>query len=287
MLNWLSGRRADIDTLISRRQYAKAVKAIEERLEEEPDNAFLRQQLADVLDKDGQTARAVDILFQLVAELARDGYVSKGMAVLKKIQRLDPEADVGDQLFQLIGARDGKPGGRFSLADDSEVINADGSEASNTTLQEGVAFATSEIVLTDWVAEAEQRDDFNWSPLLSNLSKDEMNAVFGDLRLVMKYPGAIIYAAGEPSTGIYVLASGSARVYEPDATGHCRQLMLIRGGDFFGIDSVGSGSRRRHTVTAATECELLQIDPVLFERLANRHPQIREHVEKIGKEMGL
>lgn len=288
MLSWLSGRRDDIETLVARRQFAKAIRLLESRLQDDPENLALRQQLADVLARDGQTGRAVALLGELVEALAREGAVAKGLAVLKKIERLDPEVRVDDKLLALSRAREertSRPDDPPFGSEDSQIVAVGGDESSS--VRSGVAFATSELVLSDWVEEAEQRDDFNWSPLLSGLSEAEMNAVFGDLRMVVKYPGAIIYSAGEPAAGLFVLANGSARIYRPDATGRQRQLALVRGGDFFGVDAVLVGGRRRHTVTAATECEILQIDQGLFERLADRHPHIRQHVEKIGRELGL
>ena len=263
MLNFFAGRRDPVEEHVARGRYPEAIQVLEKRLADDPSSLYLRQRLAELLELDDQVDRAVSILLELVDELAEAGYVARRLALLKKVRRMDPDAPVDDRLT---------------------VMKSAGDEAHSDNY---TAFSTSEIVLTDWVQEAENRDDFHWSPLLSELSDEELRSVFGELRLQVKNPGAIIYAAGEQGGGLFVLASGSARVYRPDEKGRHHQIRMLQGGEFFGIDSVLRRGPRRHTVTAAEPCELLEMDPGLFERLAVMHPQIREQVEKMAREQGL
>ena len=264
MLNFLSGRRDAVEDAVAKGHYPKAIRELEKRLADEPSSVYLRQRLAEVLELDDQVDRAVLLLLELVDELAEGGFVARSLALLKKVRRMAPQTPVDDRLAVLK-----ERGGSEPASDD----------------QDSAAFTTSEIVLTDWVEEAESRDDFHWSPLLSELSEQELESVFGELRLLVKHPGAIIYAAGEQGGGLYVLASGSARVYQPDEQGRFHQIRMLYGGDFFGIDSVLRRGPRRFTVTAAEPCELLEMDPALFERLATLHPQIREQVERMAQKM--
>lgn len=265
MLNFLTGRRDQVEELVARGNYAKAVKALRQRLESEPSSVYLRQRLAEVLEADGRPQEAVPILLELVDEHAENGYVARSLALLKKIRRMDPKSDVEARLSVLKEGADEEEGGMEGRS----------------------LFTTSEIVLSDWVAEAEMRDDFHWSPLLSELSERELAAVFGELRLVVKNPGAIIYAAGETGGGLFVLASGTARVYKADENHRCHQVRLLKGGDFFGIDSVLTGGPRRHTITAAEPCELLEMERGLFERLTVLYPKIRGQVERMAAELDM
>ena len=258
MLSFLTGRDP-VEEHVARGQIPEAVRLLEKRLAKEPKSVYLRQRLAELLELDDQVDRAVPLLLGLTDELAERGYVARSLALLKKVRRMDPEASVDD---------------RLSVLRSSVDAGADPS----------IPFATSEIVLTDWVEAAESRDDFHLSPLLSELSEDEMRAVFGEMRLVMKHPGAIIYSAGERGGGLFVLASGSARLYRPDEHGHQHQIRMLQGGDFFGIHSVLRRGPRRHTVTAAEPCELLEMDQSLFDRITAVHPRIRLHVEHMDQE---
>lgn len=265
MLNFFAGRRDQVEEHVARGEYDKAAQLLRQRLADEPTSIYLRQRLAEVLEADGHTTDAIPILLELVDEHAEGGYVARSLALLKKVRRMDPKLEVDDRLSVLKSS---------SEDEDQSVDNHSG-------------FATSEIVLSDWVAEAEIRDDFHWSPLLSELSEQELSSVFGELRLVVKNPGAIIYATGEPGGGLFVLASGRARVYKVDDKGRCHQVRMLKGGDFFGIDSVLNRGPRRHTVTAAEPCELLEMDRGLFDRLTVLYPKIRTQVERMAAEMDM
>ena len=265
MLNFFGGRRDQVEEHVAQGQYGKAVQILKQRLGEEPTSIYLRQRLAEVLEADGRAAEAIPILLELVDEHAEGGYVARSFALLKKVRRMDPKLKVDDRLKALRAG-----------SDDEEL-----------SMDSRSGFATSEIVLSDWVAEAEMRDDFHWSPLLAELSEQELASVFGELRLVIKNPGAIIYATDEPGGGLFVLASGRARVYKVDESGRCHQVRMLKGGDFFGIDSVLNRGPRRHTVTAAEPCELLEMDRGLFDRLTVLYPKIRTQVERLAAEMDM
>lgn len=89
MLSWLGTR--DVNQLIAKGNYPKAIKILEGQLKQDPDSVHLRQQLADVLVRDGRKRRAIEILESLVHEYAEEGFLTKAIAVLKKVQRIDPE----------------------------------------------------------------------------------------------------------------------------------------------------------------------------------------------------
>ena len=105
MLSWLQGKR-DVNQLIVRGQYAKAIKIIKNHLREDPKSVHLRKMLADVLERDGQKGRAVEVLESLVQEFSTEGFVTKAIAVVKKIQRIDPEqSDAEEMLATLVKIR--------------------------------------------------------------------------------------------------------------------------------------------------------------------------------------
>src|SRR5262245_28958497 len=81
--------KADIGELIARKRYPQAIEAIRDQLKGE-DNPKLRMQLADVLVMAGRTAEAVPVLIRLADEHAAAGMMARAMALLKKVQRIDP-----------------------------------------------------------------------------------------------------------------------------------------------------------------------------------------------------
>jgi hypothetical protein len=93
----------DIAGLIARKQYAKAIELIRTQLKAARPDSRLRMQLADVLVLAGREREGVMILNGLADEYAKEGFAAKAIAVLKKIQKLDPgRRDIEAKLAELI-----------------------------------------------------------------------------------------------------------------------------------------------------------------------------------------
>jgi hypothetical protein len=95
-------RGEDVADLIARKQYAKAIEIIKAQLGSEK-NDRVRLQLADVLTLAGRPQEAVAVLVSLADEYARDGFAAKAVAMLKRIQKIDPQRrDIESRLASLI-----------------------------------------------------------------------------------------------------------------------------------------------------------------------------------------
>jgi hypothetical protein len=93
----------DVMSLIGRKNYAKAIEVLRAQIEADRHDPRLRLQLGDVLASAGKGREAVGILAPLAEEFARDGFAAKAIAVLKKIQKIDPgRRDVEARLASLI-----------------------------------------------------------------------------------------------------------------------------------------------------------------------------------------
>ncbi|HSB61543.1 MAG TPA: cyclic nucleotide-binding domain-containing protein [Vicinamibacteria bacterium] len=93
----------DVSTLIARKNYARAIEVLRARVQAKRGSPRLRIQLADVLVQAGKVREAVGILTPLADEYARDGFAAKAVAILKKIQKIDPSRrDVDARLASLI-----------------------------------------------------------------------------------------------------------------------------------------------------------------------------------------
>src|SRR5262245_15620901 len=99
-----AGKTEDVSSLIAKKSYARAIELIKEQLKSPRGaDSRLRMQLADVLVLAGKVREAVQILTPLADEFAREGFAAKAIAVLKKIQKLDPtRRDVETKLAGLI-----------------------------------------------------------------------------------------------------------------------------------------------------------------------------------------
>lgn len=283
MLGWLQ-RSHDVGALIARKQYRKAIQILKERLKKEPGSVHLRQLYSDALWYDGRKQEAIDVLGSLADEFADSGFVTKGIAVLKKIQRIDPEhPEATTRMGRLIRVREEQSGlidrpTPQQLA--GEEPKRDGSSPRGPAPQ---PMLTSEMVLSDlWFEEAaEEREDFQWSPLFTGFSKNELATFLGNLRLLIKKPGSIVYGQGQFGDSLFILASGQVRVYRRLEDQSHEQIKVLVDGAVFGKTSVLTGGTRRHTVTAACECELLELDKATFDDITGHHPRVREIFQEL------
>ena len=112
VLDWFKGSKASsVNELIVKKEYPKAIELISAELEKNSRNERLRLQLAHVLALAERKDEAVGVLDGLAGDLARDGFATKAVAILKKIQKLSPgRDDIDERLASLIGEPGGDPG---------------------------------------------------------------------------------------------------------------------------------------------------------------------------------
>src|SRR5262245_55524153 len=100
--------------------------------------------------------------------------------------------------------------------------------------------------------------------------------------------GEVIAREGDAGTSMFVMRRGEAAVTVAGAAG---ELARLHNGSFFGEMSLLTGDRRSATVTAVTDCELLEIgvdavrlvvlsDPASVERVASAVSNRREELER-------
>lgn len=96
-------KEEDVTALIAKKNYAKAIEVLKAQLKTKRDDPRVRMQLGDVLILAGKGKDAIPILTSVADEYAREGFAAKAVAVLKKIQKIDPSRrDVDMKLASLI-----------------------------------------------------------------------------------------------------------------------------------------------------------------------------------------
>jgi hypothetical protein len=304
VLDWLAGK-VEVDALIARGQYAKAIERLQAELAKGSRDPRLRLQLADALVQERRSLDAVPLYMDLADEYASDGFAAKAIALLKKVQRLDPgRGDVEKRLATLIkgkerprGAwtpREGaagagyEPAGAVFSADHFTTSGAADPDRARIDAARGASWVPStheepvqEIAIPAVPPPAPRAGEIVASPLFSGFSQDELEAVIRGLRLLSFEPGDIILTEGEAGDSLFVLTSGTLKTFLRDARGK-GQLFVRRlvEGDFFGEISILSGKPRSATVTAATACELLELDRATLDEIARSHPHVREVLEE-------
>jgi len=344
VLDWLGGSK-DADALMARRKYPQAIEALRQLLQKHGGDLRLRMKLADALVLAGREKEAAPVLLELADALAAEGQAAKSIALLKKVQKIDPgRADVEGKLADLIKTKERRTKGwdpqgeravgyeppswaasTFSaeqfaaprIYSDKERIAAakgaswvpatrpdDSAEAPPETVvqsqepeDEAVTLVEVEVQILDVIQEALTRPmaaapapaaaaeaapplPFVDTPLFSGFSRDELVAVIKGLRLLVFEPGDIVLTEGDRGDSLYVITTGTVKTFVRDTTQGGQLLMRrLKDGDFFGEISVLSGKARSATVTAATHCEMLELDRATLDQITASYPHVRQVLE--------
>ncbi len=101
---WFGGSKGEsLADLIARKKYGKAIEVLRSQFQEGFRDPRMRLQLADVLVLAGKPKEAMPILSALADEFAREGFAAKAIAVLKRLEKIDPgRPDVERRLAALI-----------------------------------------------------------------------------------------------------------------------------------------------------------------------------------------
>jgi len=262
MLSWISGKGNTVEELIAQKQYDKAIDAIKAQLDERPKNTRLRLQMGDVLAMAERTEAAIKVMLDLAEEFATEGFTAKAVAILKKIQRLDPtRAGIDEKLADLIRARD-VPVAIPSVAPPPRDVTIE-AQAEVSSPGEGDAPVRS--------------------PLFDDFSREELLAVMNGLDLLTFEPGEIIMTEGETGASLLILTTGTVRAYVINASGANLEVRTMDEGEFFGEISLLSGKPRTATITAATPCELLELNRTTLDKISEDHPRVREIVQEFSE----
>ena len=122
------------------------------------------------------------------------------------------------------------------------------------------------------------------SPLFGDFSQDELMAVMEGLRLLTFDAGDIIITEGEPGDSLFVLTTGFVKAWVRNPQGRHVQVREMDEGSFFGEISVLTGKPRTATVTAASACELLELDRPSLDRISASHPRVLSVLEEFHRQ---
>jgi small-conductance mechanosensitive channel/CRP-like cAMP-binding protein len=114
---------------------------------------------------------------------------------------------------------------------------------------------------------AEQTDEasaLDGVEMLASLSGPQRGQLAAMSRRLLYGAGEVIAREGEAGTSMFVLRRGEAIVTVAGAEG---EVARLHAGAFFGEMSLLTGDRRSATVTAVTDCELLEIGVEAFRRV--------------------
>jgi hypothetical protein len=286
VLKWFGGSKEDtIEDLIARKKYARAVELLRARFRAGSRDPQLRQQLADVLVLAGKKKEAVPIIIGLADEYAFEGQAAKAIALLKKLELVQTtRSEVEGRLAALIPqereVRTAPPPATLEVEWEDVAPSAGEARDGEPPMTEEdfgrrlVEVAQEALKILPPRPEAESEAAVVASPLFSDFSEAELRAVIRGLRLLTFEPGDIILSEGEPGDTVFVLANGVVKAFVRNPEGRLRFVREMGEGSFFGEISILSGSPRTATITAATRCDVLELDRPTLDSISETHPRV-------------
>ena len=284
------GWSTDVDRLIAKKSYEQAIAILRQEVESKPTSLHHRQKLADVLALAGRSREAGKTLLNIVDTLSESGFWAQAIAVLKKVERIDPKRpDVAMLLADVMAERDKERAKAFRPKVSNRFAAIAAAAADEEARQSRAAVAGSQppVDVTEILVDldpslgetgaevpADRLQSIQGSPLFSGLDAPEILAVIRGLRLRSYAPGDIIVTEGECRRSMFLIASGRVRVFVRRDDGSSAPVRELAVGEFFGEISMVQDTARTATATAATPCELLELDRDDFCTLASQHPQV-------------
>lgn len=118
-------------------------------------------------------------------------------------------------------------------------------------------------------------------PLFSGLSDSETEFIAGRV-IPRKYtPGQLVFAEGDPCSGLYVVASGHVRIFKTSTSGREQVLSIDGPGSSVAELPVFDGGNYPASVAAVDDVVLLFVSKQDFQELCLTHPQVALKVLRV------
>jgi CRP-like cAMP-binding protein len=223
----------------------KSVIADMEKLFAIDHDPIIRVRIGDAYQKLNQKAEAVKEYLRAAELYAQSGAVVKALAQCKLALRLDPA--------------------NRQAQDRIEALH------SNTTVKESKP---------EPVAEGAQKPASSVIPLFAGFTQEEFND-FTRVMNVHPLPACLpVIEQHDTGKSVYVIASGSVRVYTKLLSGDRVELAVLWPGDFFGEMSFLTGKPRTATVETAEDSVILEVTEEKLRELTERRPHILDVLQK-------
>jgi len=215
-------KKAEADDFYTKGQWPQALAAYEKVVAEDPGNLKIIRRVADIKVKLGQKKGAIELYRKVADAYADTGFLMQAISIYKILLRLDPQAEnIASRLTEIYAKRGFGGGG----AKKEERPQAD-----------------------------EEEKELPEIPLFSDLDPEAFAQMVNRLVPRNLAEGETLFNEGDPGDSIFIITSGSVKVWRGSHT-----LAVLNEGTFFGEGAFFSEQPRNANVTAAVDSELLEI----------------------------
>jgi len=115
-------------------------------------------------------------------------------------------------------------------------------------------------------------------PFFSNLTTAQLKEL-ASIGVTTSLDGSsIVFREGDAADGLYVILSGSTRIYKRSEDGNEVNLASLKEGDFFGEMALLDGGVRSANVATLTPCEFFTLERPAFLKLLTNSPELLAHL---------
>ncbi|MGC4121773.1 MAG: cyclic nucleotide-binding domain-containing protein [Myxococcales bacterium] len=278
--------------LLAKGKVDGALKEFQRALQLAPDDVAARKKVAEILARLGRNQEAIAQYQHLAGKYAADGLLVQAIAVNKAILQLDPgHRQVQETLAGLYARKDEGdkswvqkiPASMTAALDVRHVRGPrpaviDLPEAEESMKIERSAIDTQEVDIEIDTARLPA------TPLFSELPRDVFMALLSEVQIRAFAPGQVLVREGDPGDAMYVVAHGEVDVVRHLGTPEQKAVLSMREGTFFGEIALVTRAARLASVVARTECELLEVNKAVLEKIVGRFPDFTRTVQHFCKE---
>lgn len=246
----------------------EVVEECRRRLREAPDDPSAVLRLAEALAASGRAREAVQILNRVGPRLQRAGKLVEAIAVYKKVEELDPKAEVTSSFLSQIELK--KILEATAKAAPPPATAAEGPEAAEVAARRRKSARVHEL----------RRE----IPLLKDVPPFLFELVLERIRLRTLAPGEALFSEGAEGSTIFFVAAGELLVSAKGDVGEPVLLGLLGPGDVAGEISFLSGVPRSATVVARTRSDLLELDRNALTPLVKKHRHVADALARLYAE---
>ena len=248
---------------------AEAVEECRKRLRADPADGAAALRLADLLSAPDGRAEAIGILNRVGARLRKAGRLVEAIAVFKKVEALDPRAEITSSylsILELKKLREAQEKGRPPAIPVADGASVDPAATDRRRKSERVHSLRKEV------------------PLLRDVPAFLFELVLEKIRLSSHETGATLFAEGEPGGTLFFVATGEVETVVRGDAGAPVPLELHRTGDVLGVVSFLSGVPHPATAVARTRVDLLGLDRAALAPLVKKHREIADALSRLFAE---
>jgi CRP-like cAMP-binding protein len=238
------------------------------RLREEPGDASALLRLADALAAGGDRREAIQVLNRAGPRLQKAGRLVEAIAVYKKVEELDPKAEVTSSFLSRIELK--------------KILEA---TAKAAPPPEAAPAGPPPPEVVERRRKSEKVHALRKEiPLLKDIPPFLFELVLEKVHLRTLGPGQAVFTEGEAGSSIFFVAAGELLVSATGDAGDPVLLGTLGPGDVAGEISFLSGVPRTATVTARTRADLLELDRNALGPLVKKHRHLSEALSRLYAE---